>query len=558
MAPPSIYPEWNKTEVNNVEADTQHKDEGWIAPGGVPEKPPFQTFNWWQNLVYKWIKYLTETRVDTIAAMEARTSPSTGEVVFVKDLDRGGTFIYDSTLIASDDQGTNFNGWIRQFDGPVNVKWFGAVGDGVADDTDAFQRAGQFISTNGVSMPDGEFLVTDTMATVNDSNPIILHGSGQNVTKIIFKPILATTPFLNSATGVSYSKISKFAIEGDTGLASGSRKGIFINADTIFVRSMIEEIEFSYLDIGFNLPGDTFSNYYRNVKGNVTRIGWYHPTRFDEVPPSGGNVAMNNTTFDNCRFRADDRGILVNAGMVNVTFFECIWDNRVGDSLSYSAEFIFPATVSIIGGYNEPNNRDTFKISFPPGRGYLGQLDIRGLWSKDSGAISKNNTLFLLSGYLNVNIEKCFFNNFDIAVKNELIDGILNYSNNSFANLNTEIDSTGSATTEVYTDGAETGNDANGYWIKYPSGWVIQTHTIDVDQTIDTASFGGFKSAATAWNYPIPMVSARAGSAEIYADSAFGVNMSIENTAASVIFTAVTTQTTALRRAKVMVTGRWK
>lgn len=140
MAIPNILPEWNKTKVNNIEADTQHKDEGWLAPAGVPEKPPFQTFNWWQNLVYEWIKYFKESKVDTIAEMEAKVSPTDGDVVFVKDLNRGGTFIYDSAEVLNDDQGINFNGWIRQYDCSVEAKWFGAVGDGISDDTDAVNR----------------------------------------------------------------------------------------------------------------------------------------------------------------------------------------------------------------------------------------------------------------------------------------------------------------------------------------------------------------------------------------------------------------------------------
>lgn len=58
MAKPTILPAWDTTEVNSVEPDQDHKDEGWLAPGGVPEKPKFQTFNFWQNNVYKWINAL--------------------------------------------------------------------------------------------------------------------------------------------------------------------------------------------------------------------------------------------------------------------------------------------------------------------------------------------------------------------------------------------------------------------------------------------------------------------------------------------------------------------
>lgn len=56
MAKPSKLPAWDTTEVNSVEPDSTHQDEGWLAPGGVPEKPPFQTFNHWMNAAWKWLK----------------------------------------------------------------------------------------------------------------------------------------------------------------------------------------------------------------------------------------------------------------------------------------------------------------------------------------------------------------------------------------------------------------------------------------------------------------------------------------------------------------------
>ena len=78
-----------------------------------------------------WAVFMSIT-IDTIADMEAlipagATASAYDKLVcVVRDLDRGGTFIYDSTKVADDNQGTNFNGWVRQYSGAVNVKWFGA------------------------------------------------------------------------------------------------------------------------------------------------------------------------------------------------------------------------------------------------------------------------------------------------------------------------------------------------------------------------------------------------------------------------------------------------
>jgi len=95
---------------------------------------------------------------------------SDGDTVIVRDLNRGGTFIYYSSKVAEHNDGTNFNGWIRQYDGPVNVKWFGAVGDGITDDTIAIQNAINYINTfDSVFLPSGQY---------NISSPLLLKSKG--------------------------------------------------------------------------------------------------------------------------------------------------------------------------------------------------------------------------------------------------------------------------------------------------------------------------------------------------------------------------------------------
>jgi hypothetical protein len=60
MTRPTSYPEWasSPTPADVVDPGASRKSTGWTLIGGVPEKPPYQTFNWWQQSVYNWIAYL--------------------------------------------------------------------------------------------------------------------------------------------------------------------------------------------------------------------------------------------------------------------------------------------------------------------------------------------------------------------------------------------------------------------------------------------------------------------------------------------------------------------
>jgi len=90
--------------------------------------------------------------VNTIDDLLNLNGMEENDVTVVADENRGGTFVYRSAEKDTNNGGTVFNGWVRQYDGAVNVKWFGAEVN--TDSTEAIQNA--FDSLN-----DGDTLVLD-------------------------------------------------------------------------------------------------------------------------------------------------------------------------------------------------------------------------------------------------------------------------------------------------------------------------------------------------------------------------------------------------------------
>jgi hypothetical protein len=99
---------------------------------------------------------------------------------------------------------------------PANVKDFGAVGDGSANDTTAFSNA--IASGRSVYVPDGTYIITFDTLSLNANQ--VIFGNGE-------KSILRTTGNGRVIQAANYSNIFKLRFEGN---GSGSaQKGINLN-----------------------------------------------------------------------------------------------------------------------------------------------------------------------------------------------------------------------------------------------------------------------------------------------------------------------------------------
>jgi Pectate lyase superfamily protein len=92
------------------------------------------------------------------------------------------------TVITSDGDEISAGRWLRVFEGPINARWFGAKGNGEADDLDAIQRAieaGQEGDTiylpRGTYPVSGAVVASKHMVTIDFEGTLVPHGSYDDV-----------------------------------------------------------------------------------------------------------------------------------------------------------------------------------------------------------------------------------------------------------------------------------------------------------------------------------------------------------------------------------------
>lgn len=100
--------------------------------------------------------------------------------IIVNDALKGGSFNLvkgsykangGTIFVASGLGGRNY--WRRSYKGQLNVKWFGAKGDGITDDTKAIQDAFNAGANKEVNIPDGKYMINALVGVFPQSNTTI-------------------------------------------------------------------------------------------------------------------------------------------------------------------------------------------------------------------------------------------------------------------------------------------------------------------------------------------------------------------------------------------------
>ena len=115
----------------------------------------------------------------------------------------------------------------ESLNGIVSVKDFGAVGDGVADDTAAFKRANDNLANKILLVPNGQYKLTEHL-TFNTVGSVMDMGVYTNI-----KPYYPTeTPMLKGASNIAFVKNITYDAEVNQcqGFTYNSKKNVFVLA----------------------------------------------------------------------------------------------------------------------------------------------------------------------------------------------------------------------------------------------------------------------------------------------------------------------------------------
>ena len=168
--------------------------------------------------------------VSGLSAIRTDTGTSTIKEVLVLGYNNpldggGGIFYWDSTSATTPDNylviqiGSTTGRWKRMYSGALNVRWFGAVGDGIVDDTAAIAAAIAVINTATVKQPlffpAGKYLIKSQITLRADLSIV---GEGIDKTFFVYNSTYSVTGamFLGDV-GNSDLSFKDFSIIGTVG-----------------------------------------------------------------------------------------------------------------------------------------------------------------------------------------------------------------------------------------------------------------------------------------------------------------------------------------------------
>ena len=271
-----------------------------------------------------------KTEIDTIV-VNASIDP---EVAFARDSTvKGETFdTLDARLEESEQDLVTYKA-----DNALNVKAFGAIGDGVADDTSSIQEAANYINSLAsdkkvLYFPAGKYIVTDTIVFTDTSGLMIKgeigwHSSEIAVDASLVNPISSVIKFSGTAAKIFFVDIeidgtnkALSVIDADEGFDSGMSYSSFDRVTISGVRKG---------GYGINGLGYVVNLFACDIKG-------YGAVRtVDDWRGVGVRIigSSNGVQILNCNIRRLDNGILNDDTSRTINIKDSVFDSLAGAAI---------------------------------------------------------------------------------------------------------------------------------------------------------------------------------------------------------------------------------
>lgn len=239
----------------------------------------------------------------TVAAARLFAQPADGTVLVTAGRSSandggGGSWVWDSSSTDDDDgsltlaiSGVTTGRWRRQYTGPVDVRWFGAVGDGVTDDAAAFQSALDSLESGGVLfVPSGIYKLGTQVTVTHDNVEIRGDGRGTQINKVFADG--AAIRFL----GVTSWRLRDLYVQCllDT---TGSGVGVDIDGSSHGLCEGVRVYNTRSHGIRVGMTESGSGAYYNELRGchvfNATGAAIYCGTQANQTKISGGDYTSS-------------------------------------------------------------------------------------------------------------------------------------------------------------------------------------------------------------------------------------------------------------------------
>lgn len=281
--------------------------------------------------------------------------------VRITDPGIAGFFYYDATDTTSTDNGgtviVSGNGrrWKRSYIEAANVKWFGAVGNGMRNDTQEIQNAINSCTT--LYIPEGNYIISGL--TINKNN-FKLYGEGESRTFLTMDNTSAIALALGSSTYVSGVDIRNIRIEGNLNNLGCISLGTTLNYAgriklyDLYIRGFMNMEASSGYAIRLNSNQNT--DIY-NVFTNDCHYGVYRA--------NGGYCTSTKISGKNSYFgRNQTHGIYIDGQCDDVEISDAVIEGCLGAGIYVTTNALTTAgagrgtRILINGAYFEENNKN--------------------------------------------------------------------------------------------------------------------------------------------------------------------------------------------------------